>query len=139
MPDPADSRLGEEVYRVRQRLNDVNDLHYRNIRDQLDLAWCKMMELLDTKLELVEAYAQNLRKISNDDVGQALLDNVLEQTGQIGKELRDSLEYPDETTDLEGSNNALSKNRALLDLINRLARLEAVLDTHVGEPTDEGN
>lgn len=139
MPDPGNTRSVEEISRVRQRLNDVNEHQYRNIRDQLDLAWCKMMELLETKLALVDAYAQNLRKISKDDVGQALLDNVLEQAKQIKKELYKAPEYPDETTDLEGSNNTLSKNRTLLDLINRLARLETMLHTHVGEPTDEGN
>ena len=139
MPDLENSRSVAEISRVRQRLKDVNDIHYKSIRDQMDLAWYKMMELLDAKPVLLESYAKNLRKISSDDVGQALLDNVLEQVEQIKKELHKALEYPDETTDLEGSNNTLSRNRALLDLINRLARLEEMLDTHVGEPTDKEN
>lgn len=139
MPDPENARSADEVSRVRQRMNDVNDLHYRNIRDQMDLAWCKMMELLATKLPLIEGYAQNLQKISKDDIGHALLDNALEQARQIKKELHKVPEYPDETDDLEGTNNVLSNNRTLLELINRLARLEAMLDTHVGEPTDEKN
>ena len=81
----------DETSRIRQRLDDINSIHHRNIRDQLELAMCIMAEFLNEKPRKLEEYIESLRNISNDDVGQALLDNLLEQIRQIKMQLNSAI------------------------------------------------
>ena len=130
----------DEVSRIRQRLDDINNLHHRHIRDQLELAMCSMMEFLNEKPRLLEEYAQNLRGVSRDDIGQELLDNILEQVRQIKTELNKTIDPPaDGVAVLDDANDVFSKNTVLLGMINKLQRIEAILHTRVGEPATEEN
>lgn len=131
----------DEISRIRQRLSDFNDVHHRNIRDQLELAMCKMMEFLNEKPTYLDDYVKNLRNMSTDDIGQALLDNVAEQLKQIKTEINSTIELPDddEITELDDANQITSKNYILLNLINRLHHIEIILHTHVGESHDDEN
>ena len=125
----------DETSRIRQRLDDINSIHHRNIRDQLELAMCIMVEFLNEKPRKLEEYIENLRNISNDDVGQALLDNLLEQIRQIKMQLNSAIAVPDgdQTADLDDANEMLSKNYMLLNLINRLQYIDNILRTHIDE------
>ena len=131
----------DEISRIRQRLGDFNDVHHRNIRDQLELAMCKMMEFLNEKPTYLDDYVKNLRNMSTDDIGQALLDNVAEQLKQIKAEINSTIELPDddEITELDDANQITSKNYILLNLISRLHHIEIILHTHVGESHDDEN
>ena len=131
----------DEITRIRRRMGDLNDMHYRNIQEQLELAMCKMMEFLNEKPQHIEEYIKNLRSISTDDIGQALLDNMLEQIKQIKSELNSTIELPDDDpiTVLDDANKLLSKNHLLLNLVNRLQTMETMLHTHVGDPSKEEN
>ena len=122
-------------------MGDLNRMHYRNIQGQLELAMCKMMEFLNEKPQHIEEYIKNLRSISTDDIGQALLDNMLEQIKQIKSELNSTIELPDDDpiTVLDDANKLLSKNHLLLNLVNRLQTMETMLHTHVGDPSKEEN
>ncbi len=119
----------------------MNETHHRAIRDQLELAMCRMMEFLNEKPRHLEEYATNLRKISKDDIGQAMLDNMLEQIKQIKTELNNTIDLPDDDqiTDLDDANKLLSKNSVLLNLVNRLQTVECVLHTHIDDPAGEEN
>ena len=96
---------------------------------------CKMVEFLNEKPRKLEEYIENLRNISNDDVGQALLDNLLEQIRQIKMQLNSAIAVPDDdqTADLDDANGILSKNYMLLNLINRLQYIDNILRTHIDE------
>ena len=122
-------------------MGDLNDMHHRNIQGQLELAMCKMMEFLNEKPQHIEEYIKSLRSISTDDIGQALLDNMLEQIKQIKSELNSTIELPDDDpiTVLDDANKLLSKNHLLLNLVNRLQTMETMLHTHVGDPSKEEN
>ena len=134
-------QLIDEITRIRRRMGDLNRMHHRNIQEQLELAMCKMMEFLNEKPQHIEEYIKNLRSISTDDIGQALLDNMLEQIKQIKAELNSTIELPDDDpiTVLDDANKILSKNCLLLNLVNRLQIMETMLHTHVDDPSKEEN
>ena len=139
--DDGPQRFVDEISRIRERLRDLNGVHHKSIRDQWELAMCRMMEFLNEKPGHLEEYIKNLRRVSRDDIGQALLDNMLEQVKQIKKESYDAVDLPDDDsiTELDGANRTISKSHALLSMVYRLWAIERALHTHVGEPADVEN
>ena len=111
-------QLIDEITRIRRRMGDLNRMHHRNIQEQLELAMCKMMEFLNEKPQHIEEYIKNLRSISTDYIGQALLDNMLEQIKQIKAELNSTIELPDDDpiTVLDDANKLLSKKLSPVEL-----------------------
>lgn len=132
----------DEITRIRQRLESINKLQHRNIRDQLELALCKMIEHLNEKPKYLYQYISELRTLSKDDVGLGLLDTLHDQVRNVNSDFNkvlEDVEHDESTSDLQIIDSLLKRINELSNLVKRLQRIEEVLNTHIGEPATENN
>lgn len=132
----------DEITRIRQRLESINELQHRNIRDQLELALCKMMEHLNEKPKYLYQYISELRALSKDDVGLGLLDTLHDQVRNVNSDFNkvlEDVEHDESTSDLRIIDSLLKRINELTNLVKRLQRIEEVINTHIGEPVAEDN
>lgn len=130
----------DEIKDIRRQLQKINEIQHKNINDQLDLSFCKMMEHINEKLNYLTSYITKLQALSSDDVGKGLLDTIHDQLNDIKSKFTAILQLNQEfesTSDLENMKFILLVNSRLFVIIERLQQIEEILKTHIGEPTTE--
>lgn len=121
----------EQLQHLIEADNDFLDEHLPNY---IDPAIDKMRVHIEDKVKYLTDYAANLQKLSRDDVGRACLDGIIDEVRDVKLELSQSLSG---TLNFDGALDTRGKiNRSftvssiqLIDLINRLQRIQKILNT----------
>ena len=130
-------KLIGDVKEIRAGLKEINNAHQPAINQSLDGIVKQLEKYLLVKQTKLENYVEKLRKMTNDEVANGLLDTVLSQLSDIGTayskilKLQGQTKTPSELEDTEFTLRIISE---IFQLILKLQMIEEILNTHIGDP-----
>jgi hypothetical protein len=125
-----------EIDRIHGLVEIDNDALDNHLPDYCEPMLQQMRQHVEDKIKHLKEYAVYLQKLNCDDAGIAICDGMHDELNAIKQELTESLDgilrfEGEPTLDTRGNLNHFFKQGGivLLDMINRLQRIQKVLHT----------
>lgn len=124
----------EELIQIQGLIETENESLDLHILDYFNPAADKMMNHIDDKSNYLTKYAKILQELCDEDIGIGILDGIIDEIRDIKLELRQILKNslvddPDFNPRGHLTHHTKVINIGMVDLINRLQRIQKVLNT----------
>ena len=128
------NRNQEKISQIQGLIENENDSLDSHVLDYFEPAVTRMTSHIEWKSKYLAEYGERLQELCKDDIGIGVLEGIIDEISKIKLELRQILEnsqVDDPGLDPRGHLTHYAKviNIGMVDLINRLQRIQTILNT----------